>query len=430
MTEVATLEQLTAAIEAGDSIKLTADITASETINIDKSITLDLNGHKLSTEDYTAINIATESEGTLTLTDSSEDHTGSIEVSNGNTAVNIESGSFTMENVAISVSGSNGTGIYNAGDGTVAITDSKINVRGDDSKGIQNTSGSFTITNVEITATGGANSGSTGIENNGTIDISGGSIETTGNDGVGINNTGTATKISNIGISLNGDGSTGINNTDEGTISELTNVSFVGAGDDVTPIKGHDSESEYNFVASIITSEGNSVVKKYTTLSNAIAAASENDTITLLADIESNGGTLEINKNLTLDLAGKTITAHSSANLFNVTGENVIFTLKDSDGNGKIISESDTADNKIITVAENATFVMNSGTLENTSSKVKSSVISSTGTVENLSNGATLTIGEANTQFQPTITVNATNNSVNMAAAINGDSSFKRQYHD
>lgn len=63
-TKVSTAEELQTAVEAGGDIVLDADITASITIPAGKTVTLDLNGHKLTN---TAGNHTIINEGTLTI---------------------------------------------------------------------------------------------------------------------------------------------------------------------------------------------------------------------------------------------------------------------------------------------------------------------------------------------------------------------------
>ena len=71
VTEVATAEELTAALEnsANDTVKLTADITIGTTLTISRTVTLDLNGNVLKMTGSGSV-IKVESGGNLTIQDS------------------------------------------------------------------------------------------------------------------------------------------------------------------------------------------------------------------------------------------------------------------------------------------------------------------------------------------------------------------------
>ncbi len=77
---------------------------------------------------------------------------------------------------------------------------------------------------------------------------------------------------------------------------------------------------------------GEDTSKQYPTLAEAVSAAQNGDTIKMIADAEISSSIL-LEKTLTLDLNGKTITA--SKVLFNIY-KNVDLTVKDSTGNGAI----------------------------------------------------------------------------------------------
>lgn len=77
---------------------------------------------------------------------------------------------------------------------------------------------------------------------------------------------------------------------------------------------------------------------EYTTLAEAIAAAKNGDTVTLLADINTPKKTYEIAKSLTIDLNGKTVTGSGYDGVFEVTGENIEVVLNATNG-GKVIAD-------------------------------------------------------------------------------------------
>ena len=94
--EYTTLEAAVNAAQNGDTVKLLSDTVESVTITAGKTLTLDLNGHKLTNEtDKHTI----ENSGTLTITDSSEDKSGTIDnVSHAKTALfNNENATATLD---------------------------------------------------------------------------------------------------------------------------------------------------------------------------------------------------------------------------------------------------------------------------------------------------------------------------------------------
>lgn len=107
---------------------------------------------------------------------------------------------------------------------------------------------------------------------------------------------------------------------------------------------------------------------EYATLADAFTSAANKDTITVVADtsIIDENVTLTGSKKVTLDLNGKTITADNS-NTGNIQVRNkATLTLKDSVGNGSIVTDTPYVYNKTDKTAiyvENADFVMNSGTI-------------------------------------------------------------------
>ena len=75
-TTYPTLAEAVAAANANDTIEILSDVTESIEIAADKNITLDLNGNTLTnTNDKHTI----ENNGTLTINDSSNDKTGTVD---------------------------------------------------------------------------------------------------------------------------------------------------------------------------------------------------------------------------------------------------------------------------------------------------------------------------------------------------------------
>lgn len=125
-------------------------------------------------------------------------------------------------------------------------------------------------------------------------------------------------------------------------------------------------------VSADTTEEAGSVVAKigeteYTSLAKAFDAAANKATITVVADTSIIGEKVLISgKNVTLDLNGNKITTDNS-NTGNIQVENkATLTLKDSMGNGSIVTDTPYVfgqTDKAAIYVENADFVMNSGTI-------------------------------------------------------------------
>ena len=77
---------------------------------------------------------------------------------------------------------------------------------------------------------------------------------------------------------------------------------------------------------------------EYATLTDAIAAAKDGDTVTLTADINTPETSYYIQKSLTFDLGGKTLTGSGYDGVFNIEGENAAVLIK----NGKIVAVEQT----------------------------------------------------------------------------------------
>lgn len=125
-------------------------------------------------------------------------------------------------------------------------------------------------------------------------------------------------------------------------------------------------------VSADTTEEAGSAVAKigetgYTSLAAAFNAAANKATITVVADTSIIGENVILSgKNVTLDLNGKTVTTDNS-NTGNIQVENkATLTLKDSLGNGSIVTDTPYnfgKTDKAAIYVENADFVMNSGTI-------------------------------------------------------------------
>ena len=103
---------------------------------------------------------------------------------------------------------------------------------------------------------------------------------------------------------------------------------------------------------------------KFATLADAIAAAKDGDTVTLLTDVEP-GAITVAGKNITLDLAGYSINGTCNANQAYLIyiENNATLTVKDSAGNGKITFTRGTSGTGW-TVDVKGVFILESGTIE------------------------------------------------------------------
>ena len=101
----------------------------------------------------------------------------------------------------------------------------------------------------------------------------------------------------------------------------------------------------------------------YATLAEAIKAATSGATVTLLDNIELTSAQ-SINKQLTLDLNGKTITSTAANTIKLVAGADL--TVKDSAAGGKIANTNSRDAQTIYLSAANTTFTLESGTIEST----------------------------------------------------------------
>lgn len=168
----------------GDTIKLTAPISASITIPADKNITLDLNGQTLTGELKNSV-ATIKNNGTLTIKDSAGNGKITRETKAGNTYYVIDNqGTLTIASGEVSITSpvempKGASLIRNAGAGkaaTLTITGGKIFQDGfiavkNDDEGILN------ITGGEIGTSGDtATNTASAVQNWGTADITGGTI--------------------------------------------------------------------------------------------------------------------------------------------------------------------------------------------------------------------------------------------------------------
>ena len=342
-TKYETLEEAIVAANAGDTVKLLADVTADVAIN--KNITLDLGGK------------------TLTNTNS------------GKATISVTGGTVTVKNGTVI----GGTSYYN-----IEVTKgSNANLTLEDVTATAGNTGSSMIDNWgTLTIKSGTYTGGLDVvksEEGSTLVINGGKFElnyakkwafnavilvygdTTITGGEFINNAKTASAYPQVVMTGVVEGYTPITRITGGTFTNNFNgtrsgilwalgdatadnfevsggtfnksVSESYCADGFIPTKNADGTygvKEGKYVAQIGST-------KYETLADAIRLAAKGKTITLLADINTPEKTYEITKNLTIDLNGKTVTGSGYDGVFEVTGKNIEVFLNATNG-GKVIA--------------------------------------------------------------------------------------------
>ena len=397
--EYTTLAEAIAAANDGETVTLIDNLdisTTGLTVAATKTVTLDLNGHALKAANTNTGNIKVL--GKLTLCDSTDTEkngtgTGKVwtdtpYIYNKQDKVLIaamDGGTFTMESGLIDTASSIAD---NANDGQFAVS-------------VQNENADATviINGGHIKAGWYAVAGNgTDITYNGNITVNGGILESVADYAIYHPHTGTTTVNGGVifgaagGISLNrgklivndgtitskGTGTTGnwgdgtgnqqaaainVNAKYETTAVEIKGGKITAEKDAILLTNGRNgtvavsggsfsSEIKPEYCAEgfvpAANADGTYGVKvapvakigtvEYATLADAIAAAKDGDTVTLTADINTPETSYYIQKSLTIDLGGKTLTGSGYDGVFNIEGENAAVLIK----NGKIVAVEQT----------------------------------------------------------------------------------------
>ncbi len=340
-----TLKDAVAAANANDTIEILSDVTESIEIAADKNITLDLNGNTLTnTNDKHTI----ENNGTLTINDSSNDKTGTVDnvihargalVNHEGAVATLNGGKFYRSLEAGNSPDNNGGNSWYTilNQGTMTIndgatvenggcysanirTDSELTVNGGTFKGGINTikvdeNGELTINDGNF-----SNENATCIFNWNKTTINGGTFTRPNIANTSVCNgfwdpTSAVGELTITGGTFNGvvgnyaDYPGGIITISGGTFT--TDVSKYATANR-TVMKN--SDGTYTVSVAKIGDQG------YSTLKDAVDAAKENETVTLLDDVTINpkgeGDVLvpqiTIDKSVTLDLAGHKIAYDAS----------------------------------------------------------------------------------------------------------------------
>lgn len=343
------IDAVNAAKVNGQTVKLLADVELKPIenqdyvlmIDVNQSMTLDLNGHKITatlnnTKEFNLI----KNYGELTITDTSEGKNGSIEVTENGSAEKsrtsviyngYSSGKFTLEAGTLKLTGSEGSkkplsGVYSSGTTMVmnggAIEVRRLNSYSEYSKA-WDVYGIYNSNNCQTTVNGGKIT----VENQGRY-----------NSAYGINNaSGT--------VSIHGDPNTPYieaNAFDEGTWYEHTlygNITLYGGKynmqtdtatgwieSDIIIADGYEDHKNGDGTVSIIKSPVAQIGStKYDTLEEALEEAKSGDTIKLLQNVALTDRVI-ISKNITLNLNDKTISSTADYAFIVNTGSS--FTLE------------------------------------------------------------------------------------------------------
>lgn len=417
------LAEAISAAQNGEEVTLLADVTDNITIPAGKNIILDLNGKTLSGGSVASNGnkAAIVNNGTITIQDSSAEQTGTIKREDDDTGLSASKSYYVIDNQG-TMTIKSGTITNNAGL-TTSHKGSSLIRNGEVAEGavLNIEGGTLTQDNFDVIKNGG---------NNSVLNITGGTIKSANSyavlsydevnmsagtvtgkvclrsydsDHAEANITGgtingditvetypgnTPTTLSKCNISggavINGtlsvgegNGNTFTANDEKGTIA-VSGGTFNNAvpeeycAEGLIPTKNSDGTygvKEGTFVARI-DEQG------YETIADAITAATEGQTIVLLADISKNV-TIPADKTLTIDLNGKTISYSTSAGAITNKGN---LTIDDSATGGKVFNTKSYPAIKNDGAA--AVLTIKSGTIESpTTSTTNGTIMNQSGTV-------------------------------------------------
>ncbi len=337
-----TLAEAINAAQAGQTVRLLADVEQNTQLTINKSITLDLNGKTIkNTVDIWGDNanaiLSIKNGAKVTITGN-----GTIDAKENDCyTINMVKGDLTIEN-----------GTFYGNVSVVQVEEGTLSVKGGTFDLHQKWEGSskylFNCIDSEFTS------------GNAKVAISGGTF-------VGFD--------PNVSPEQKVDGKT---------------PSFAAPGVGITKNENGSFTAAAGMTAQILDKDGNSV-KAYRTLADAVAAAEDGQTVRLLADVEQNTQ-LIINKSITLDLNGKTIkisgyTAEKAQ--VSVKGN---LTIQDSSEaqTGKICSDYTGTAGRVVSVENGGKLTIAGGTIttEGMSGPSGSAVYIASGAEVNMTGGA------------------------------------------
>ena len=322
-------ESLAAAIEAakaGETVTLLADIEQNSCLVINKDITLDLNGKKI----YNTVDIWSDTAVSLISINSG----AKVTITGNGTIKAKDNDCYTFNVVNGDLAIENGTFVGNVS--VVQVQTGSLEIKGGKFSLAQKWEGknTYLINCIDDNFADGTAK----------VAISGGTFEDFDP------NVSPEKEVNGKAPSFAAPG-VGITKNDDGTFT-----------------------AEADMVAQIIAADGSSV-KAYNVLAAAIAAAEAGQTVTLLTDLDlsATGLTIAKNKDVTLDLNGKTLKlANTDFGNIRVEGK---LTLKDSTdtakngtGTGKVWTETPyiygSQDKVMIAAIDGGTFIMESGLID------------------------------------------------------------------
>ena len=271
----ATLADAVEFATAGDTITLIADVTASDIIVVDKAITINGNGHKLTSSATRAINVSGANGVTiknLTINAAGE---RAINVIQGATNVTIENVTAIAANYTVNVAGSAANAVININKSALTGL-CTVNVAG--------AGANVTVVNSTINC----------VDNNTT--------EGESYAALALNKDATNGKITATGCTINvaeGSDSVPTRNAAEGGV-----VSVDGSTEGVLTLKA------------VITYEGSPYYHGFATLADAVEFAKTGDTVTLIADVTIDELVVPSGKTIELDLNGYTVTGYIASGSF------------------------------------------------------------------------------------------------------------------
>ena len=355
---------LAAAIDAaqnGDTVKLLADIKLPKmlTISGSKTFTLDLNGHNIN---VTGTALMLDGGTNMTVQDTSEKASGML---CGDDYIGI----WVNEKAKLTVKSGTVKGYVSA-----VANYGEVNIEG--TADLQRQTGYSVDCKPGSTTnmTGGTvfDIGTTESAHSYTVNVSGGEVE---NYVYATSVTGGTIKdlilikggeISNATIN-------GYIQWLDDTVPALSSVTL--GADAYVKNEGYCFNSDKSAIVSSVAKIGDT---KYATLPEAIKAATTGATIVLLENITIDRTT--INKELTLDLNGKTLTGRENKTFVLQGSANL--TVKDSVGSGKVTNSWAGTSSDAATVyisSSGAQFTLESGTIESTSGKTDMYSVAITG---------------------------------------------------
>lgn len=372
-TTYASFDAALAAAENGDTIELLMDCdndNGDGSNNVTKNITLDLCGYTLDGSHSRAV-FRIASGASLTIKDSvgggvvqnlkGSNNQGAVVSVNGGT-LNLESGTLTGKLTGSNTNNNGGAvriqsgGVFNMTGGTIKDCEAK------NGGAVFVNNGTFNMTGGEIKdiKTNASTSAAIHARNSGKVLISGDAK--------------IACDFSLANVDENGNSWSG----EPGTISisggYFTTDEYTGYLEDMYAFIEDTSVEGYSYrVDTAAVAKVGDVL--YDSLEEAVDAAAGDSTITLLAntEIDTAQKSLAINKKLTIDLAGMTVSSTGTKPVFDINGGTL--TITDSKGNGAIKPGAADTGARLATVRSGSVLTLAGGTIDGNNTEAAAGAI-------------------------------------------------------